>query len=716
MPDYVGKQSRLTGAREIEPAGTGEDRMARLSPGKRTLVEQAYPDGMTTPLPPSEGQAREPPPEGNRPPIQALFGGAREAIQRRAAAGGDGAGKDVAAIHASAQRGIATPATQLPHHDVIQRAFGRHDISSIQAHTSPGAAASAREIGAQAYAMGSHVVVGSSPDLFTMAHEAAHVVQQRGGVHCSGGVGEVNDVYERHADEVAALVVQGKSAEAALDRYAGGGDSAAPVGHGATVQRKVGFEAELSVPSFGPAPSSVDSTKLAPGPNGGNATPAIQQFLFGGLDYGENRGEDAHFTLKPDHNVLQTKMRALWTKLGTMGVLRTMPTVATSNLEYVTKPIDELSLNSTLAFDRQFAAIQKHVNAMFPTARTAMLPVGAPGVETYTGVPLNDLQTWLGTDYAQIAGLVADFQASVKNELYLQATVGIIPSAIRELHRDHAATLPQGGALETAMTAVDTAIDDLVASDDFQNDPYVQAMRNGKDEKGWFGSTVQKPARPIDYEAFVGVLHLMLMYMVGSALNQTRVFQGASRKNAVPFMSKMANMRYIITSAAPGLQANRPPKSLISYLDQALRAVEATQVSWWVSKGLQKAQPGQDERAATVNNSFVSDMLAGNKLLPESIFGGNQVRTMGSPRNFDAPDQLPDEVSQASAGQQAAQFEYRWITARPSADGLAAELKKVVDEVRKLNLKHMPHQRRHEMLDEAEHGRPDETYIYVPDL
>jgi hypothetical protein len=102
--------------------------------------------------------------------------------------------------------------------------------------------------------------------------------------------------------------------------------------------------------------------------------------------------------------------------------------------------------------------------------------------------------------------------------------------------------------------------------------------------------------------------------------------------------------------------------------------------------------------------------------LPESIFGGNQVRTMGSPRNFDAPDQLPDEVSQASAGQQAAQFEYRWITARPSADGLAAELKKVVDEVRNLNLKHMPHPRRHEMLDEAENGRPDQAYIYLPDL
>src|SRR5262249_50521044 len=59
-------------------------------------------------------------------------------------------------------------------------------------------------------------------DLFTVAHEAAHVVQQRGGVQLRGGVGEQGDPYEQHANEVAALVVQGKSAEAVLDRSTGG--------------------------------------------------------------------------------------------------------------------------------------------------------------------------------------------------------------------------------------------------------------------------------------------------------------------------------------------------------------------------------------------------------------------------------------------------------------------------------------------------------------
>jgi hypothetical protein len=131
-----------------------------------------------------------------------------------------GAGGDEAAVHAAAARGVATTSSALPYADVIQRAFGRHDISVVQAHVGPEAAASAREMGAAAYTTGNHVVLGGSTDLYTVAHEAAHVVQQRGGVHLAGGVGHVGDGYERHADTVANAVVQGRSAEGLLSPYA----------------------------------------------------------------------------------------------------------------------------------------------------------------------------------------------------------------------------------------------------------------------------------------------------------------------------------------------------------------------------------------------------------------------------------------------------------------------------------------------------------------
>jgi hypothetical protein len=153
-------------------------------------------------------------------------------VQRKAAADAD-----PAQIQASAQRGIATGTSALPYGDRIQRLFGRHDISGVKAHTGGDAAASARAMGAAAYATGDHVVLGEGADLRTVAHEVAHVVQQRGGVQLLGGVGAVGDAYERHADAVAELVVGGQSAEALLDQYApGGGAGSAGAG---PVQRMV---------------------------------------------------------------------------------------------------------------------------------------------------------------------------------------------------------------------------------------------------------------------------------------------------------------------------------------------------------------------------------------------------------------------------------------------------------------------------------------------
>ena len=79
-------------------------------------------------------------------------------------------------------------------------------------------------MGADAFATGEQVAFAArSPTLHTAAHEAAHVVQQRAGVHLKGGVGEAGDPYERHADAVADRVVAGQSSEDLLDEVRGGG-------------------------------------------------------------------------------------------------------------------------------------------------------------------------------------------------------------------------------------------------------------------------------------------------------------------------------------------------------------------------------------------------------------------------------------------------------------------------------------------------------------
>ncbi|PKN59249.1 MAG: hypothetical protein CVU56_01870 [Deltaproteobacteria bacterium HGW-Deltaproteobacteria-14] len=152
-----------------------------------------------------------------------------DAVQRRAGEA-HGAG-GVAQIRSTAQRGVAGGGGALPYLDVIQAAFGKHDVSAIGAHVGGAARTAAEAIGAEAYATGTSVAFRTTPDLHTAAHEAAHVVQQRAGVALAGGVGAAGDTYERHADAVADAVVRGRSAEGLLDGLSGAGG-------GGAVQRK----------------------------------------------------------------------------------------------------------------------------------------------------------------------------------------------------------------------------------------------------------------------------------------------------------------------------------------------------------------------------------------------------------------------------------------------------------------------------------------------
>ncbi len=154
------------------------------------------------------------------------------AVQKKAA--GEAAGGDMQAV---AQQGVRGGGAPLPHLAQIQASFGRHDVSGVQAHTGGDASKSAQAMGAQAYATGSNVAfAGAQPDLHTAAHEAAHVVQQRGGVQLKAGVGGAGDAYEKQADQVADRVVAGKGAEDLL----GAPKTSADSGQEAPVQMKGG--------------------------------------------------------------------------------------------------------------------------------------------------------------------------------------------------------------------------------------------------------------------------------------------------------------------------------------------------------------------------------------------------------------------------------------------------------------------------------------------
>jgi hypothetical protein len=177
------------------------------APGKSTLVESSLPRN-TRDVPAAHVQ------------LATSAHGPTSAVEQPA-------NDDSGAIQRVAATGIAGGGGPLPYRDAIQGLFGRHDVSGIEAHVGGTAETANRAIGAEGYATGHHVAFAAAPTLHTAAHEAAHVVQQRGGVQLKDGVGEASDHYERHADRVADAVVAGRSAEPILDEMAkhGGGGS-----------------------------------------------------------------------------------------------------------------------------------------------------------------------------------------------------------------------------------------------------------------------------------------------------------------------------------------------------------------------------------------------------------------------------------------------------------------------------------------------------------
>ena len=144
-------------------------------------------------------------------------------------------------IHDVAATGLHGPGRPLTHLDTLQRAFGHHDVSGMREHVGPATGASLDILNADGLTSNGRMAFANSPDLHTQAHEAAHGIQQASQgnrMMLEDGIGKAGDRYERHADEVADAVVDGRDAQPVLDRLAPQPTAAAAglVGEGSPVQ------------------------------------------------------------------------------------------------------------------------------------------------------------------------------------------------------------------------------------------------------------------------------------------------------------------------------------------------------------------------------------------------------------------------------------------------------------------------------------------------
>ncbi|WP_437728376.1 DUF6972 family protein [Sorangium sp. So ce861] len=188
-----------------------------------------------------------------------------EAIQAKERPGAPSPAAASVGVRAAATEGVRGASDPLPHLARLQPAFGRYDLTQVKARVGGDAARANARIGALAYTVGDRVAFGAAPDLRLAAHEAAHAIQQRGGVQLHDGVGHPGDPYERQADEVADAVVRGDSAEPLLARSVGPAAAPGSAGAAAPVQRLASTATRL----FEPPPPPPRAARARRGAAGG---------------------------------------------------------------------------------------------------------------------------------------------------------------------------------------------------------------------------------------------------------------------------------------------------------------------------------------------------------------------------------------------------------------------------------------------------------------
>ncbi|MDN3354874.1 DUF4157 domain-containing protein [Actinomadura sp. DC4] len=297
--------------------------------------------------------------------------------------------------------------------EVIQRAPGRPldppvrarlesrfgaDLSAVRVHTDEAAQRSAESLGADAYTVGSHIAFargrfapGSAGGLHLLAHETAHVLQQR--AHRATGtdrgdglrVSRPGDPLEREADAAAGAVASG----GAFSPPASGGGAS-----GTTVQRSVGLEMEHSVPIY---------------QNLGDQEKSLRQ---GSYEYDNDTPiyTKGDVVVKVDNPQYSIELKTYLKRHSSSKYKNKIPEKGVSCPEYTTKApgLDELEKNAADNFRAHTKRVTDEIKANNE---------GRTESHYYVGLPQGFPQ---GITYGNCA---------------VQFTVGVFPSKLDKLHR-----------------------------------------------------------------------------------------------------------------------------------------------------------------------------------------------------------------------------------------------------------------------------------------
>jgi hypothetical protein len=477
------------------------------------------------------------------------------------------------------------------------------------------------------------------------------------------------------ADHAAVLALQRSAGNAVVARVVSAA-LAEPL-----LQRKVGFEAELMVPSFGPAHKTLTFAKEAP-----RVSAAIASFLDGGVPYGTDIStKGGPIRIDSDHGDISRK--PIVDILETAGYVTGTPTEPRTKLEFVTKAVDELAPGSDAELAEVKKALIKQLSQTVKYAKGGrMVQLDPPAKEGYfTGVPFMDFRRWLRKDYMLVHKALLEFrEKKISDQVYLQATVGIIPSAIRAFMSQvgglggDVELMPPGEARKHLLVIVTQEMKILEQQAWFIQDDWVSGL----------GAT--------SLEAFMGMIWLTYSYLLGDTLHRTSAGTASTAKNAVPFLIKHGPFDLVTRAGTQGIYDNPPPVELGQKIADWCGTRPYLKRSYWIGSGAKSAK-GQglvkkDVRARKPKENLITGTQADFVLGMLTGGGGATGAVMGK--------ELPglDRVSQDSGGvnveaesfqQEAIPMEYRWITKNYKISEVAAAMDEIVGDVRQSNLREL---------------------------
>ena len=120
--------------------------------------------------------------------------------------------EDAPGVHQIARDGVRGAGKPVPFRNEVQPLMPGLDLSTVRAHEGLATDAALDALGANAYTTGSDLGLPANASRRLVAHELAHVAQQRQGVRLKNGIGEEGDTYEVAAGAIADRVASGQSA------------------------------------------------------------------------------------------------------------------------------------------------------------------------------------------------------------------------------------------------------------------------------------------------------------------------------------------------------------------------------------------------------------------------------------------------------------------------------------------------------------------------